>query len=131
MRIITRVIRLIKSADISRRRLFMNELTERLSIDQPIIMGGADPTVEELRNRTGEMGYVLIKFTETRGGTELGFPLDREKTDLSGVDFDNGTGVVHVEGNLTLNEDPVRCIADIDLSTLRGTGRLALEEITA
>lgn len=109
----------------------MNELTERLTVDQPIVMGGADPTVEELRNRTGEMGYVLVKFTETRGGTELGFPLDREATDISGADFDNGSGTVHVEGNLTLNDDPVRCIADIDLSTLKGTGRLALEEKVA
>jgi hypothetical protein len=108
----------------------MNDLTERLTVDQPIIMGGADPTVEELRNRTGEMGYVLIKFTETRGGTELGFPLDRDGTDLSAADFDDGTGTVHVEGNLILNDDPVRCIANIDLSTLKGTGRLALEEKT-
>lgn len=54
----------------------MNELTERLTVDQPIIMGGANPTAQELRERTGEMGYVLVKFTETRGGTELGFPLD-------------------------------------------------------
>jgi hypothetical protein len=106
----------------------MNELTERLTVDQPIIMGGADPTVDELRNRTGEMGYVLVKFTETRGGTELGFSLNRDATDLSQADFDNGTGTVHVEGNLILNSDPVRCIADIDLSTLKGTGRLALEE---
>jgi len=106
----------------------MNDLTERLTVDQPIAMGGADPTVDELRNRTGEMGYVLVKFTETRGGTELGFPLDREATDISGADFDNGTGTVHVEGNLNLNGDPVRCIADIDLSVLKGTGRLALEE---
>jgi hypothetical protein len=113
------------------RRLFMNELTERLTVDQPIIMGGADPTVEELRNRTGEMGYVLVKFTETRGGTELGFPLDRDATDLSGADFDNGTGTVHVEGHLILNDDPVRCIANIDLATLKGTGRLALEEKVA
>jgi hypothetical protein len=106
----------------------MNELTERLTVNQPIVMGGADPTAEELRDRTGEMGYVLVKFTETRGGTELGFPLDRDAIDLSGADFDNGTGTVHVEGNLILNDDPVRCIADIDLSTLRGTGRLALED---
>ena len=56
----------------------MNDLTERLTVNQPIIMGGAEPTVEELRERTGEMGYVLVKFTETRGGTELGFSLDRE-----------------------------------------------------
>jgi hypothetical protein len=108
----------------------MNELTQRLAVDQSIVMGGADPTAEELRNRTGEMGYVLIKFTETRGGTELGFPLDRDATDVSAADFDNGTGTVHVEGHLILNDDPVRCIADIDLATLKGTGRLALDERT-
>jgi hypothetical protein len=109
----------------------MNELTERLTANQPIIMGGSDPTVEELRERTGEMGYVLVKFTQTRGGTELGFPLDRETTDLSGANFDEGTGTVHVEGHLILNDDPVRCIADIDLATLKGAGRLALEEKAA
>jgi hypothetical protein len=109
----------------------MNELTERLTLEQSVVMGGADPTVEELRERTGEMGYVLVKFTETRGGTELGFPLDRAATDLSKADFDDGTGTVHVEGHLVLNDDPVRCIADIDLATLGGTGRLALEEKVA
>jgi hypothetical protein len=109
----------------------MNELTERLTVEQPIIMGGADPTVEELRERTGEMGYLLVKFTETRGGTELGFPLDRDATDLSGANFDEGTGTVHVEGHLVLNDDPVRCIADIDLVTLKGTGRLKVEEKAA
>jgi hypothetical protein len=107
----------------------MDDLTNRLTVSQPVIMGGANPSVEELRNRTGEMGYVLIKFTETRGGTELGFPLDREATDLSAADFDQGTGSVHVEGHLILNDDPVRCLADIDLTTLKGTGRLAAEEM--
>ena len=77
----------------------MNELTERLTLEQSVVMGGADPTVEELRERTGEMGYVLVKFTETRGGTELGFPLDRAATDLSKANFDDGTGTVHVEGH--------------------------------
>jgi len=108
----------------------MNELTQRLTIDQPVVMGGADPTVEELQNRVGDMGYVLVKFTETRGGTELGFPLDRDASDSSKADFGAGTGKVHVEGNLILNDDPVRCIAEIDLATLKGTGRLVLEEKT-
>jgi hypothetical protein len=84
--------------------------------------------MEELRNRTGEMGYVLVKFTQTRGGTELGFPLDRAATDLSKAKFDEGTGTVHLEGHLVLNDDPVRCIATIDLATLKGTGRLVLEQ---
>jgi hypothetical protein len=109
----------------------MDELTGRLTVAQPVVMGGSDPTVEELRERTGEMGYVLVKFTGTRGGTELGFPLDRDACDLSGADFGNGTGTVHLEGSLVLNYDPVRCIADIDLATLKGTGRLALEEKAA
>jgi hypothetical protein len=109
----------------------MNELTERLTVEQPIVMGGADPTVEELRDRTGEMGYVLVKFTQTRGGTELGFPLDRARSDISGANFDECTGSVHVEGSLILNDDPIRCIADIDLATLKGIGRLELSEITA
>jgi hypothetical protein len=109
----------------------MNELTERLTVEQPIVMGGTDPTIEELRDRTGEMGYVLVKFTQTRGGTELGFSLDRANTDLSQANFDEGTGTVHVEGNLILNDDPVRCIADIELANLKGTGRLALEERVA
>jgi hypothetical protein len=109
----------------------MNDLTERLTAEQPIVMGGADPTVEELRNRIGEMAYVLVKFTETRGGTELGFPLYPDATDLSGADFEEQTGSVHVEGHLTLNGDPVRCIADIDLATLKGTGHLKIEEKAA
>jgi hypothetical protein len=109
----------------------MNDLTQRLTTDQAVVMGGADPTVEELRNRVGEMGYVLVKFTQTRGGTELGFPLDRSATDLSAADFDQGTGSVHLEGNLILNDDPVRCIADIDLATLKGSGRLMLDEKAA
>lgn len=109
----------------------MNELTQRLTTGQPVIVGGSQPSVDELRNRVGEMGYVLIKFTQTCGGTELGFPLDRDATDLSGADFDQGSGTIHVEGNLILNDDPVRCIADIDLATLKGTGRLALVEKSA
>jgi hypothetical protein len=33
---------------------------------------------------------------------------------------------VHVEGTVILNYDPVRCIADIDLATLNGTGHLVV-----
>src|SRR6266567_2108988 len=84
----------------------MDELTERLAAEQPIVMGGSEPTVKELRDRVGEMGYVLVKFTETRGGTELGVRLDRDATDLSAADFDNGTGTVHVEGFLILSDEP-------------------------
>jgi uncharacterized protein YbdZ (MbtH family) len=68
--------------------------------------------------------YVYIKFTQTKGGTELGFRLDQNSSDFTAADFENGKGTAHVEGNLVLDYVMVKCIADIDLSTLQGTGQL-------
>src|SRR5262245_42326771 len=39
-----------------------------------------DKTAKALKDRI-DLGYVHIKFTETRGGAELGVKLDREVTD--------------------------------------------------
>jgi hypothetical protein len=47
--------------------------------------------------------YVHVKFTDTRGGTELGVRLGLGACDFSGADFDIGNGSVHVEGGLTLD----------------------------
>jgi uncharacterized protein YbdZ (MbtH family) len=82
-----------------------------------------DKTAKALKDRI-DLGYVHIKFTETRGGTELGVRLDREVTDLSRADFESQSGEVHLEGELTLDYVKVRCIADIDLKTLAGKGHL-------
>jgi len=78
-----------------------------------------------------DRNYVHIKFTGTRGGTELGLRLDREASDFSQADFENGTGLVHVEGGLTLDYVKVKCVADIDLATLEGKGHLVKVEATA
>lgn len=109
----------------------MNELVQRLSAgDQHIIVGGPNPSLDEFKNRVEDMGYVFIKFTNTRGGTDLGVRVDKDATDLSQANFAQHTGVAHVEGTLTLNYVKVRCVADVDLATLNGTGHLiALEEV--
>jgi hypothetical protein len=109
----------------------MNDLVQRLSQgDHPITVGGPQPSHEELRQRIEEMGYVFIKFTDTRGGTDLGVRLDKTKTDVSQANFQQGIGPVHLEGMLTLNYVKVRCIADLDLASLQGTGHLVvLEEV--
>jgi uncharacterized protein YbdZ (MbtH family) len=78
-----------------------------------------------------DRNYAHIKFTKTRGGTELGVRLDREACDFSRADFDQGSGTVHIEGNLTLDYVKVRCIADIDLTTLEGKGHLEKVEAHA
>jgi uncharacterized protein YbdZ (MbtH family) len=82
-----------------------------------------EKTVKRLQEAL-ERGFVHIKFTDTRGGTELGFELDRQASDLSRADFAGATGRIHVEGELTLNYQKVRCVADLDLATLSGEGHL-------
>jgi hypothetical protein len=109
----------------------MDELTQRLSTNQPVVIGGLSPSSTDLRHRMDEYGNVFIKFTETRGGTDLGVYLERDACDFGDADFDAATGRIHVEGTLILNDDPVRCIADIDLATLSGTGRLVLVDASA
>ena len=71
-------------------------------------------------------GYVHIRFPETRGGTELGVRLDRDACDLSHADFANGTGTARLAGTLTLDFVKVRCVAEVDLSTLAGRGHLEI-----
>jgi hypothetical protein len=109
----------------------MSDLVQRLSEgEHPVTVGGPKPELTEFRKRIEDMGYVFIKFTGTRGGTDLGVRVDKTATDLSHAHFDQSSGMAHVEGTLTLDYVKVRCIADIDLATLNGTGHLVqLEEV--
>ncbi|MBA2283894.1 MAG: MbtH domain protein [Ktedonobacteraceae bacterium] len=109
----------------------MNDLVQRLSEGKhPVIVGGPQPSLGEFQKRIEEMGYVFIKFTDTRGGTDLGVRVDRSAVNTSMANFEQGTGTVHIEGTLTLNYVKVRCVADIDLAELKGTGHLVvLEEV--
>jgi hypothetical protein len=74
--------------------------------------------------------YIHVKFAQTKGGTEIGLRLDRASSDFSKANFEEGTGTAHVEGNLTLDYVKVKCVADIDLGMLSGTGRLIKIEST-
>ena len=82
-----------------------------------------EKTVARLKERI-DMGYVHIKFTDTKGGSELGVRLDPSQLDLRQANFESGTGTVHLVGGLTLDYVKVRCIADLDLATLSGQGHL-------
>ena len=69
---------------------------------------------------------MLVKFTDTRGGTELGVRLDRQACAMGEGDFSAGTGTVHLVGKLTLDGVPVTCAVDISLETLSGQGCLRI-----
>jgi len=107
----------------------MSELVQKLAKgDHRVIFRKIqDDGVQELKECI-DRDYVHIKFTETKGGTELGFPLDRERSDLSGADWDGKSGKIHLEGGLTLDYVKVRLVADLDLSNLEGKGHLDILE---
>jgi len=92
--------------------------------DHPVEAGLRPEKSAKLFKAAVNRNYVHIKFTGTEGGTELGVRLDSESCDFSQADYENGNGVVHVEGSLVLNYVTVKCVADIDLKTLAGKGRL-------
>lgn len=103
----------------------MDELVKRLSDGEHAVEASLRPEkTSKAFKEAIDRGYVHIKFTETRGGTELGVRLDTEASDLSQADFASGTGRVHLVGGLTLNYEKVQCVADIDLKTLEGKGHL-------
>ncbi|MEK6304098.1 MAG: MbtH family protein [Acidobacteriota bacterium] len=78
-----------------------------------------------------DRGYVHITFTATQGKTELGVRLDRDQCDFTNSDFEKGAGTVRIVGGLTLDYVKVRCIAEINLETLTGTGHLEKMEAQA
>jgi hypothetical protein len=108
----------------------MDELVERLSQGEHPVEVALRPnrTVEALRHAL-DLGFVQIRFTGTRGGTELGVRIDRAASQFSDADLVAGRGKVHLEGDLTLNYVPVRCAADIDLEQFAGMGQLRVRRI--
>ena len=103
----------------------MNELVKRLS-------EGVHPVELVLRpERTAEAlkaclkrRYVHIKFTATRGGTELGVRIGDDIFEGAMAALDDGAETLHLSGDLVLDYVPVRCVADIDLANWQGTGCL-------
>jgi hypothetical protein len=67
---------------------------------------GAHPVVASLRpekmvqafKERINLGYAHLRFTETREETELGVRLDSGAVDLDHAEFENQTGLVHLEG---------------------------------
>jgi uncharacterized protein YbdZ (MbtH family) len=92
--------------------------------DHPVELGLRPEKTARVFKEAIDRNYLQIAFSETKGGTELGIALDRGACDLTGADFENGTGTAHIEGGLTLDYVKVKCVMDIDVTTLAGKGRL-------
>jgi hypothetical protein len=106
-----------------------SELVKRLSTGtHEVVIGHRGEQHEELKRRI-ENGHIHIKFTQTRGGTDLGINVDLERTNVQDIDFTQGEGKLHIEGTTNLDYHEVRLIADIDLALRAGEGHLELASV--
>jgi len=105
----------------------MSDLVKRLTEGETRVVATRVSDAAELRERI-DRGYVLVKFTETKGGTELGFEPELDQCSLDNADFSTGDGQVTLVGNLKLDYVPVKLIATLDLKTLEGRGKLELRQ---
>lgn len=112
-------------AGIAHVELERNDLLNRLSKgDHPVELSLRPQRTAQAFKECIDRRYVHIRFTDTKGGTELGVTLDPNLSDWSHADFANRSGSVHLEGALTLDYTKCRCIADIEINTLTGKARL-------
>lgn len=98
----------------------MTDLVKRLSSGSHLVSAERYKSGGEFKEAINR-GFVLIKFTETRGGTELGVRLDRER---NAVDLTNPSGMVQLVGTLELDYHRVECVVEIDVDTRKGVGSL-------
>jgi hypothetical protein len=99
------------------------------------LCNGEHPVEAKLRENTRQAvkdcigrRFIQIRFTDTRGGTQLGVPIDPERSDLRALESENAGAEIKVVGDITLDYVPVTCVARIDLATFQGEGHLELRE---
>lgn len=99
----------------------MDELVKFLSEGSHKIRVDRAKTPAEFRASLDD-GFVLLRFTETRGGTTLGVRLDKSRCELGEADLQK----VKLVGTLVLNYNEIELTANIDPTTLEGDGSVAL-----
>lgn len=103
----------------------MDDLVEFLSQgEQPVVLSCVE-SIDELHERL-DLGYILVKFTDTKGGTELGFELDRTESELGFTDLGAGGGRIKLVGQLVLDYVSIEVAAIFELPSLEGMGRVTI-----
>jgi hypothetical protein len=100
----------------------MNDLVERLQIEQEVKADLSSDRAVQIFKEAVTRGYVHLTFVKT--GTTLGIPMDKAASDVTGADLEKRQGRLKVVGNFVLNYNKVCFHGDVDLATGEGKGRL-------
>ncbi|HEX7645163.1 MAG TPA: hypothetical protein VF472_23425 [Burkholderiaceae bacterium] len=96
----------------------MTPLIEKLSAARQPVSLIRYKDIDDVREAV-ERGLVLLKFTATQGGTEIGMQLNQ-----SGEGFKMTAEEMELSGTLTLDYHSLICTVNIDPATLTGHGSL-------
>jgi len=100
----------------------MDELVRFLSEGSHKVLVDRAKTPADFRTSLDD-GFVLLRFPDTRGGTTLGVRLDKSRCELG---ESGSTNTVKLTGTLVLNYNEIELRADIDPTSLEGTGSVTL-----
>ena len=105
----------------------MSELIARFvsRASEVVIPGGGDRPAAVLGELIDE-GVVPVRFVGGEGETELDVELDLGACVLDAADFVHGTGTARLVGRLTLDDVPIRVVADVELGAMSGWARVAV-----
>jgi hypothetical protein len=107
----------------------MNDLVARLATGtHPVEIVLRPERTPELLRDSIQRGFVHVKFTGTRGGTELGVRLNPESLADARQAIESDAERIHLRGGLVLNYVKVQCLVDLDPKTYSGTGHLEVVE---
>jgi len=116
-------------------RQFMQENARRINDSvhpftqdfHPVQVDWLNVTPQQIKE-TIDKGFIPIAFTEVPNLPGVGIMLD-EATDVSGADFEGGSGSLHLEGNGNIYAvGTVRVVANLDLASMSGQARLTVLE---
>jgi hypothetical protein len=101
-----------------------DDLVRRLSTGRHPLNASRAASAEDVR-KSLQRGFILLRFPETRGGTELKVAVDERRSILTEGDFAAGRGTIQLVGHLSLDDQDVELHATLDLATLQGHGALS------
>jgi hypothetical protein len=100
----------------------VDRLVEFLTSDEHPVTMDRYASAADVAEAVGD-GVLLLRCTDTRGGTELSFEVATDAAERTAQSIGASQPRFEVMGSLTLNDEDLRVTASIDAESLTGTAQ--------
>lgn len=94
--------------------------------EHPVLLEPRIKDYDKIKERLQKTKFVIIKFIDTVGETELGINVDENLSSLNDTDFRNRKNTVCIVGTCELNYQRIRITATVNLSNKKGRAKLKI-----